>query len=985
MYKIKYNDAVICTPQFKQFAAIAGTLQEGLNAVSVFSFTLPPNHLYFDSMEGRNGLVKLYDDDNVLFIGDIVNRKENFDCTTEIECQDALGWLNDVVFVKPTFSGAIENYWAYLLGRYNQEASEWRKINIGTVTVQGNISISHETEFLTIFDLVSELTKLSGGYVSVRYEGEEIFLDYLAQANTASDQSILFGTNLINLEDFVSEEQIFSRIYPRGKDGLDISSVNDGLTYLANGITESMFGIVAVTVDFDTESATELKALGQAYLEANGLASRTLTLTAFDLSLVDKSYTEIKVGNVIPVISPLHGINTKMQVNAKTTDIVTPENSTFTLGLILNTISGIMASGGGASKTVSGQVTPPTEITGAVRYDIAQTLSAVEKAQARANIGADTSLTGAVRYDITQALSDTEKAKARANIGAGTSDFDGQYSSLTGQPTIPTKTSDLTNDSGFGTYTKPANGIPKTDLASGVQTSLDNADKAVRYDVQSLTDGQKGQARSNIGAYAKPLLGIPESDLSFDVKTKLNSRDTNIITIDTENVDPLNPYRSSKTLEAIKNDFTHNIEQFVFYDNISYKLEKIITDNGVEKAVFHSNSRLVSNVLTYYTCEIYEGNFGYSTADFHTYTVNNVSAVESVNGRTGAVVLDADAVGAQRPLIPGSGISIVWSEDGDIIQSDASGGGGTVSFVDVAGGAPIASFTLNQMQDYEINVNTLNASLSTKVNNLEVSISSKQDKLIAGEGITIAADGKTISSSGTVSSVNGKTGAVVLNVEDINYANSSQTLDATIGGLKQADAQMANDISELQTADASLDSRITAIETGDTPVTLYIYWESVVGTGRVSLTENGAAMSVTDFISKMQSGAKIIIGKNNDGDSESLGFSNYRYKITDSTTASLAFDVANSFNGSNRTIIISGSSSTEGLMSGYQDIAHDDLSDYSPLPEGSTPASKAWVEDYVDTKLAGGIIIPSSTVGSTKRFKLTVDDSGAITATEVTT
>ena len=264
-------------------------------------------------------------------------------------------------------------------------------------------------------------------------------------------------------------------------------------------------------------------------------------------------------------------------------------------------------------------------------------------------------------------------------------------------------------------------------------------------------------------------------------------------------------------------------------------------------------------------------------------------------------------------------------------------------------------------------------------------ISGKQDKLIAGEGITIAADGKTISSSGKVSSVNGKTGAVTLNAEDIIYAKESQKLDATIAGLKAADIQTASDISELQTADASLDSRITAIETGDTPVTLYISWSSVVGTGLVSLTRNGAAMSVTDFISKMQSGAKIIIGENSDGDSESHGFSNYRYKITDSATASLAFDVANSFNGSNRTIIISGSSSTGGLMCGYQDIDHDDLSDYSPLPEGSTPASKAWVEDYVDTKLADGIIIPSSTVGSTKRFKLAVDDSGAITATEVAT
>ena len=591
------------------------------------------------------------------------------------------------------------------------------------------------------------------------------------------------------------------------------------------------------------------------------------------------------------------------------------------------------------------------------------------------------------------------------------------------------------------------------------------------------------------GTYSKPAGGIPESDLSFDVKTKLNSRETNIITIDTENADPLNPYRSSKTLTAIKNDFTHNIEQFVFYDNISYKLEKIITDTGVEKAVFYSTARLVNDVLTYYTCEIYEGNFGYSAADFHThtYTVTGGGAVESVNGKTGAVVLNAEDVGAQRTLIAGSGITIVESEDGDIIQSDAAGGSGTVSFVDVAGGAPIAQFTLNQTEDCEINVNDLiqtpllnnyrtaaaqdvidagkqdkliagegitiaadgkTISSSGKVSSVngktgdvvlnaedvgaqrpliagsgisivwredgdviqsdasggggngvvsfvdvaggapiaqftlnqtedcEINVNDliqtpllnnyrtaaaqdvidagKQDKLIAGEGITIAADGKTISSSGKVSSVNGKTGAVNIYVEDIHYVKESQSLDATIGGLKAADAQMASDISELQTADASLDSRVTAIETGDTPVTLYIYWESVTSGGRVSLTRNGAAMSVADFISKMQSGAKIIIGENNDTDSESSGFSNYRYKITDSTTASLAFDVANSFNGSNRTIIISGSSSTNGLMTGYQDIGHDDLSDYSPLPEGSTPASKAWVENFVDTKLADG-------------------------------
>lgn len=52
-----------------------------------------------------------------------------------------------------------------------------------------------------------------------------------------------------------------------------------------------------------------------------------------------------------------------------------------------------------------------------VRYDAAQTLTDAQKAQARANIGADT-VQGAVRYDAAQALIDAQKQQARGNISA---------------------------------------------------------------------------------------------------------------------------------------------------------------------------------------------------------------------------------------------------------------------------------------------------------------------------------------------------------------------------------------------------------------------------------------------------------------------------------------------------------------------------------------------------------------------------------------
>lgn len=45
---------------------------------------------------------------------------------------------------------------------------------------------------------------------------------------------------------------------------------------------------------------------------------------------------------------------------------------------------------------------------------------------------------------------------------------------------IPTKVSELENDLHYGTYTKPNDGIPKTDLTNSVQESLNKADTALQ-------------------------------------------------------------------------------------------------------------------------------------------------------------------------------------------------------------------------------------------------------------------------------------------------------------------------------------------------------------------------------------------------------------------------------------------------------------------------------------------------------------------------
>lgn len=113
-------------------------------------------------------------------------------------------------------------------------------------------------------------------------------------------------------------------------------------------------------------------------------------------------------------------------------------------------------------------------------------------------------------------------AGARAAIGAGTSNFSGSYTDLSDKPTIPSKTSELQNDSGFltqhqdisgkqdkatleedvaakgftkntGTYSKPAGGIPKTDLSDAVQASLGKADTALQSAPVTSVNGKTGE------------------------------------------------------------------------------------------------------------------------------------------------------------------------------------------------------------------------------------------------------------------------------------------------------------------------------------------------------------------------------------------------------------------------------------------------------------------------------------------------------------
>ena len=127
-----------------------------------------------------------------------------------------------------------------------------------------------------------------------------------------------------------------------------------------------------------------------------------------------------------------------------------------------------------------------------------------------------------------QSLSDTQKQQVRNNIGAGTSSFDGDYNSLTNKPTIPTKTSQLDNDSHYITASEAPVQSVNTKTGAVVLTQDDVGDGTTYVRTHNdFTDALKTQINTN-----KDNIAMAEGDID-GLQTDVGTLKTNVGNIQT--------------------------------------------------------------------------------------------------------------------------------------------------------------------------------------------------------------------------------------------------------------------------------------------------------------------------------------------------------------------------------------------------------------------------------------------------------------------
>ena len=336
MYQVYCDGQLLHDPRLQDYQLLSPSLSLELNKTGSFTFTQYPNHPGYGTLQKLNSLLEIKKDGVVLFRGRPLSSKEGFYRQQDYTCEGELAFLLDSRVRPFEMAGGVTELFTYLINQHNEQVDETKRFQVGTVTVtdpNDYVNRSNITYETTWDILNTRLLNTLGGYLWVRHEADGVYLDYLADFPYMSTQRITFGENLLDYARTRDGSEIATALIPLGarltdaegkqtEERLTISDVNDGKDYVYDQAAVEQYGWIFATQNWDdVTQAGNLKQKGLDALQEKIKTVDTIEMTAADLSQMDKSFDDFRIGQYVFVDSLPHGMDgetflvTKMTLN----------------------------------------------------------------------------------------------------------------------------------------------------------------------------------------------------------------------------------------------------------------------------------------------------------------------------------------------------------------------------------------------------------------------------------------------------------------------------------------------------------------------------------------------------------------------------------------------------------------------------------------------------------------------------------------------
>lgn len=345
MYKIYADSTLIYDGGLEDFKIAKGSITLETNKSGSFTFSIYPDHFYYDQFVKKKTIIKVLKDNAIVFRGRVLNDTTDYYSNKVITCEGELGFFHDSIIKPYTFNGTPQALFNKFINDYNSQVDDFKKFKIGNVTVTdaNNYIARSNTDYEDVYsNLFSRLIEDStGGYFYITHgtDGTDDIptINYLADFTEVSTQRIEFGSNLKDYTKTVKGDDLATVIIPLGKSANDsvltISSVNNGKDYIEDAEAIKKYGRIATVVKWDdVTDANNLKTKATAKLKELIKQNITLELSALDLHLLDPLIKPLKINQYIPVSSTPHDFSATLLCNKQTIDLLKPDNDTVTLG-----------------------------------------------------------------------------------------------------------------------------------------------------------------------------------------------------------------------------------------------------------------------------------------------------------------------------------------------------------------------------------------------------------------------------------------------------------------------------------------------------------------------------------------------------------------------------------------------------------------------------------------------------------------------------
>ena len=350
MYQVYCDGQLLHDPRLQDYQLISPAISLELNRTGSFTFTQYPDHPMAGIIQKLKSVIEVKKDGAVLFRGRPLSSKEGFYRQQDYTCEGELAFLLDSRVRPFQMAGGVAELFAHLITQHNEQVDKYKQFKPGNVTVTdpNNYINRSNTTYETTFDVIkTRLLDTLGGYLWVRHESDGVYLDYLEDFPYMSTQRITFGENLLDYARTRDGSEIATALIPLGARQTDaegnqtdqrltITEVNGGKDYVFDQAAVEHYGWIFATQTWDdVTQAGNLKQKGLDALQEKIKTVDTIEMTAADLSQMDKSFDDFRIGQYVFVDSLPHGIeDEKFLVTKMTLNLADPSQNKLTFGRV---------------------------------------------------------------------------------------------------------------------------------------------------------------------------------------------------------------------------------------------------------------------------------------------------------------------------------------------------------------------------------------------------------------------------------------------------------------------------------------------------------------------------------------------------------------------------------------------------------------------------------------------------------------------------